>query len=163
QLTFRCWTPFAIWYGWRFLREPSGGVLFRCLFCIAWQFIAAVYVGWFVAFGLRCAGLLLLTNRDTRTRLLRFVRERPLAAGAAAVPGPCKGLLVAAVGTPSLRAKEGFQREVGEAISGCPRWNSWLAVPPGTLWDPPVESIPPPGNGEHYLGGGLTFLMLAAL
>ena len=73
QLTYRCWTPFALWYGWRFLREPCGGVLFRCLFCLVWQFFAVVYVGWFVALGLGFAGLwLLVTNRDSRTRLWRL-------------------------------------------------------------------------------------------
>jgi hypothetical protein len=161
QLTYRCWTPFAIWYGWRFLREPSGGALFGCLFCIAWQFIAVVYVGWFVAFGLGCVSvILLLTNRDSRTRLWRFVRERPLAA---ACPVLLNGLLVAAVVVPYLRANQGYQREPGEALVGAPRWNSWLAVPPGTLWHPLVESIPPPLNGEHFLGGGLAFLALATL
>jgi hypothetical protein len=161
QLTYRCWTPFAIWYGWRFLREPSGGLLFRCLFCIAWQFLAVVYVGWFVAFGLGCAALLLLlTNRDSRVRLWRFVRQRPLAALA---PVLVNGLLVAAVVIPYMRANQGFSRQFGEALGNSPRWNSWLSVPPGTLWHPLVQSIPPPPGGEQYLGGGLTFLTILLL
>jgi hypothetical protein len=161
QLTFRCWAPFAIYFAWRFSREPSASLLFRCLICIVWQFFAVVYAGWFLAFGLACFGIALLGgDRETRARLWRFGRERPLAV---IVPVLVNAALLAALVIPYLRANQGYRREFGEVLAGLPRWNSWLSVPPGTLWHSLLGPVTLDMGGEGYLCGGLTFLVLGVL
>jgi len=158
QLCPRWWFPFGIWYTWRFLQQPSGWLLYCAGFCIAAQFITAVYIGWFLGFALGLVCLCaLIFNQETRSRIGNFVRNSPISA---IVPVLLNAVLVGAVAIPYMRVNRGSERTFGDALTGLPHWNSWLSAPPGTLWSSLLEPVTMGKGGEGYLFSGVCGLIL---
>jgi hypothetical protein len=98
-----------------------------------------------------------MIDRTTRRNLIAFARFRPLSA---ILPFVCAALTIAPVVLSYMEANEGFTRKFSEVMYGMPHWNSWLSVPPGTLWYYIVEPINLDRGGEQFLFGGLVCLLL---
>jgi len=126
-------TPFAIWYFWKLLQQPDRRTWVMLLVMCAWQLLAGIHLGWFLAFAL-AAWLIfaVLLDRSIARRLLQFTRRNPvfflLSSGAVA-------------GTMLLFFRHYF---IGNhliplgfdvSLSFAPVVASWFAATPHSLWD----------------------------
>jgi hypothetical protein len=132
HMTVQYFSPFAVWYAWAFLREPTARRWALLIGLVVMQILASLHLGWFLGFGLLIfTGWVLAVEPGSWARALEFVRRRPLAT---VVP-----LLLAALvlglyarnfylGTPAPRS-------YWEAAVYCPYPDGWFVGTPGSLWD----------------------------
>src|SRR5262245_27062093 len=108
QMTVQYFSPFAVWYSWSFLREPTGQRWALTVALVAIQILASLHLGWFLGFGLAIFAIwALAVEPGSWPRVREFVRRRPLAT---AIPLLAAGLVVGLYahnyyrGTPDNRA-----------------------------------------------------------
>lgn len=124
-------SPFAVWYAWSMLREPSPRRWTLLVSLCAMQILAGLHLGWFLVFGLSIFVIWgLFVEAGSTRRLWEFVRRRPIAfLLPLAIAIVAVGLYARNFyrGTPSPRA-------YWEAAMYCPYIDGWFVATPGTLW-----------------------------
>jgi hypothetical protein len=132
HMTVQYFSPFAVWYAWEFLREPTARRWGLLLGLVVMQILAGLYLGWFLGFGLLIfVAWVLSVEPGSWARAREFARRRPL--------GTVVPLLLAALvlglyarnfykGTPGPRPYE-------EAAGYCPYPDAWVVATPGSLYD----------------------------
>jgi len=131
QLMPQFFSPFAVWYAWAFLREPSPRRWALLVGLTAWQFLASIHLGWFLGFGLGIFAIwVLIVERGSRSRMIAFARQRPMAI---ALP-----ILIGA-SVIGLYARTFYQaaperREYFQAAGYAPYIDGWFVALPGSFW-----------------------------
>jgi hypothetical protein len=132
HMTVQYFSPFAVWYFWSFLREPSARRWALTIGLVTIQILASLHLGWFLGFGLAIFAIwTLCVEPGSWTRLREFVRRRPVAT---VIPLLAAALVLGLYarnfyrGTPSTRA-------FWEAAGYCPYPDAWVVGTPGSLWD----------------------------
>jgi hypothetical protein len=152
HLMVQYFSPFAVWYAWAFLREPTARRWALLVFLVAIQVLASVHLGWFLCFGLAifaCLGQ--FVEVGSWRRVGNFVRRRPLATIA---PVLAAGMIVAAYarnfykGVPEPRA-------YWQAAAYCPYPDRWFVATPGGLWEDHLSPRPYDAVPEAKLFQGL--------
>ena len=124
-------TPFAIWYAWAFLREPSARRWILLVMLCAWQILAGLHLGWFLGFGLLifvCWGL--SVEAGSLRRVWDFFRRRPLAT---VLPVLAAGAIVGLYARNFYHGVPGT-RAYWEASMYCPYPDGFLVATPGSGW-----------------------------
>lgn len=131
QLMPQFFSPFAVWYAWGFLTEPTVRRWWLLWFLGAWQVLASLHLGWFLGFGLCIfAGWGLAVEAGSWRRVRTFFRERPIAA---LVPVLLAGLVVGAYARNFYRGNP-ERRGYSEAVAYLPPPDAWVVGAPGSLW-----------------------------
>jgi hypothetical protein len=124
-------SPFAAWYAWACLREPTPRRWWFLVGLVTWQILASLHLGWFLGVGLLIfVGWGLAVEPGSWARVKSFVRGRPVAM---VVPLLAAGLILGLYarnfyhGTPGSRA-------YWEAAMYCPYIDGWFVATPGSLW-----------------------------
>jgi hypothetical protein len=124
-------SPFAVWYAWSMLREPSGRRWALLVSLCAMQILAGLHLGWFLVFGLSIFFIWgLVVEPGSLRRLGVFIRRYPIAVLLpVAIAGVAVGLYARNFyrGAPSPRA-------YWEAAMYCPYIDGWFVATPGSLW-----------------------------
>ncbi len=150
--------PFAAWYFWKLLHEPSRRAWLLLLVLTAWQLLASVHLGWFLMFSL---GIWFLSvcwfDWGTIRRCCGFAREQRwflLAASLIWMVGLWLFFRNYYIGNGTER------REYSLCLYYMPYPTTWLACPPHTLWELHLA----PGEKEHFverhLGMGIGYALL---
>lgn len=131
HLMAQYFSPFAIWYAWEFMREPTARRWTMIVGLCALQILASLHLGWFLGFGLAIFVIwTLFVEPGTRSRLWRFVRYRPIAL---LLP-----VLIAAIAVGSYARNfyhgAPHHRTWWEAAMYCPYPDGWLTATPGSIW-----------------------------
>jgi hypothetical protein len=131
HLMVQYFSPFAVWYAWAFLREPTARRWALLIALSAWQVLASLHLGWFLLFGLLIfVGWGFAVEAGSWGRVWGFARRRPVATllpllAAAVIVGLYARNFY--VGTPGKRA-------YWEAAMYGPYPDGWLMATPGSLW-----------------------------
>jgi hypothetical protein len=131
HLMVQYFSPFAVWYAWAFLQEPTARRWALLIGLAAWQVLAGLHLGWFLLFGLLIfVSWGFAVEAGSRRRVWGFVRRRPVAT---LLPLLAAGIIVGLyarnfyVGTPGKRA-------YWEAAMYGPYPDGWVMATPGSLW-----------------------------
>lgn len=163
QMIGRFWMPFAAYYAWALVTDPTPKALNRLLGSVFLQCLTCFYSGWFLAVGMLVfVPALGVFFRGAPARLRLFVTERP-----GAVIGICVlwGAAMAALFVPY----KVYNPSDGYDYSGCfgylPAPAAWLTGPDGSKWSKALAGVSRP---EHYecklfCGFGVYALTFAAL
>jgi hypothetical protein len=131
QLLPHVFAPFAVWYAWRLVQEPTVRRWTLLLGLIAGQIFASLHLGWFLWFGFVVFfSLVLAFAPETRQRLVRFVREqwwRLL------IPTALVALAVGAYAYPFYRGTP-ERRDYGNVIPYAPLIDCWFVAVNDNFW-----------------------------
>jgi hypothetical protein len=131
HLMVQYFSPFAIWYAWEFLREPSARRWSTSIGLCTMQVLASLHLGWFLGLGMvifACYGLIVAPGN--RGRVWQFMRSRPMAT---IVPLLVAGVVVGLYARNFYRGTPGT-RAYWEAAYFCPRPDCWFTATSGSLW-----------------------------
>jgi len=149
--------PFAVWYAWTFLREPSTRRWAMLVGLSAAQVFASLHLGWFLGLGLGVfLGLGLCSETGSCRRVWRFAISHPLGILAPLVTsGVAVGWYASNFyrGAPSPRA-------YWESAFYCPFFDHWFAAADGSLWSDHLTWRNPEDLGEKRLFQGFTVYAL---
>jgi hypothetical protein len=153
HLMVQYFSPFAVWYAWAFLHEPTARRWALLIALSAWQVLASLHLGWFLVFGLLIfAAWGFAVEAGSWQRVWRFVRARPvltvlpLLAGAIVVGLYARHFYS---GTPGHRA-------YWEAAMYGPYPDGWFVATPGSLWADHLTWRHPDEFPEKMLFQGFT-------
>ncbi len=131
QLMPQYFSPFAVWYAWAFLREPTVRRWILLVSLGVLQVFASLHLGWFLGFGLSifaCWGLFF--DAGSWARIRAFVRRRPVAT---ILPVLVAALVVGAYARNFYRGTP-RPRTYWEAATYGPYIDGWFVAAPGSLW-----------------------------
>lgn len=153
HLMVQYFSPFAVWYAWAFLHEPTARRWTLLVFLIAIQILAGLHLGWFLGFGLLIFVLLAFrVEAGSWSRAWNFARTRPLVT---IVPVLIAVLVVGAYARNFYKGVPGT-RAYWEAAMYCPYPDGWFVATPGSFW---ADHLTPRSAGvfpEKALFQGLT-------
>ena len=131
QLMPHYFSPFAVWYAWTFVREPSVRRWWLLITLWVLQVFASLHLGWFLGFGLLIFAIwALIVEPGSGNRFRQFGARRPVAA---LVPLLVAGAVVGAYARNYYRGTPG-DRSYLEAAMYCPYPDGWVVATPGSLW-----------------------------
>jgi hypothetical protein len=124
-------SPFAVWYAWQFLCEPSTRRWTLLVSLSVLQIFASLHLGWFLGLSTMIfVALGLCVEVGSWRRVREFARSRPI--------GLVVPLLVGAI-VVGMYARNFYRgapapREYGHALFYCPCPDHWFVAPPGSIW-----------------------------
>jgi len=131
QLMPHYFSPFAVWYAWSFVCEPSVRRGWLLITLCVMQVFASLHLGWFLGFGLLIFAIwAVVVEPGSGQRLWQFARRRPVAM---LVPLLLAGTVIGAYARNYYRGTPG-DRSYLEAAMYCPYPDGWLVATPGSLW-----------------------------
>lgn len=161
QLLPQYFSPFAVWYAWACLRDPTARRWVTLIGLVTAQILASLHLGWFLGLGLLImVAWGLIVEPGSRGRVWRFVRGQPVAT---VLP------LVAAATTLAPYAQHFYRgtpdtRAYWEAAMFCPYPDGWFVAAPHSLWADHLTPRDPDVFAEQMLFQGFTVygVLLAA-
>ncbi|MBE9012460.1 hypothetical protein IQ250_19875, partial [Pseudanabaenaceae cyanobacterium LEGE 13415] len=161
QLLPQFFTPLALLFIWKFLRQPTPNRLRLALACIFLQVAAGIYLGWFLLVSLLIfVPLLLWFDRASLKNTVEFVQQhwRSTLTTFAVWFGALLMLL-----SPYLKMSKLLgARPFAELEVMLPRLTSWIYPFPNTLWYPSLSPLSKnlPFPHEHHIFMGFTVYVL---
>ena len=163
QLMPQYFSPFAIWYAWMMLKDPSIRRWITFLGLCVIQILASLHLGWFLGFSLLifvACGFFVEAGSFRRVR--EFVQGKPIAT---MLPLLIAAVLLGMYARNFYRGTPG-SRSYWEAAAYTPYPDGWFVSPPGNIWGDhftprDVEQFPEkmlfPGFAAYgiFLVGGL--------
>lgn len=160
HMTVQYFSPFAVWYAWSFLREPTARRWALAVALVAVQILAGLHLGWFLGFGLVIfAAWTLAVEPGSWRRLREFAGRRPVAT---VVPPLAAGLVLGLYAANFYRGTPG-SRAYWEAAMYCPYPDGWLVATPGSLWSDHLTWRHPDEFPEKMLFQGFTVYAVFAI
>ena len=142
QLMPQYFSPFAVWYAWGFLREPSARRWGLLIGLAAIQVFASLHLGWFLGLGLMVfVGIGFVAEAGSFRRVRAFVRAHPLSI---VMPLLIAGLLLGMYARNFYRGAPST-RSYWEAEAYTPSPDGWFVSPPGSIW---ADHLTPRGVEE---------------
>lgn len=132
QLFPNVFAPFAVWYAWRFLQEPTTYRWTMMLVLVGWQILAGLHLGWFLWFGVFLLYLCAMATSGTSRNLCwQWVKRHPV------------GALLPALGVAAILGlyAKNFYRGAPErrlyenAYHYAPTFDAWFVAPEQSLWE----------------------------
>jgi hypothetical protein len=143
QLLPQFMSPFAVWYAWAVIKEPTARRWALLVGLTAWQVLASLHLGWFLGLGLAIfAGWALAVEAGCRARIWAFVRTRPVAF---VLPVVLAGLVVGGYARTFYKAAP-ERREYWQAAGYAPYIDGWFVAYEGSLW----RDVLTPRNVENF-------------
>jgi hypothetical protein len=158
QLLPHVFAPFAVWYFWKFLRQPDRRSWLLILVLTAWQLLASIHLGWFLLFALALLFLILgAIDCGIFVRFGGFLKHNPLFA---------VGTLGLWLGGLWLFFRNYYignadvRRHYLECLFFMPEWTAWFAAPPHSLWGLHLVPGDESQYQERHLFTGIGFYAL---
>lgn len=152
QLMPQFMSPFAVWYAWAVVRDPTARRWALLVGLTAWQVLASLHLGWFLGLGLGIfAAWALAVEAGCRARVWSFARTRPVAT---VVPVLLAGLVVGGYARTFYKAAP-ERREYWQAAGYGPYIDGWFVAQPGSLWADRLTPRPVENFSEKQLFQGV--------
>ncbi|HVK09698.1 MAG TPA: hypothetical protein VM597_13065 [Gemmataceae bacterium] len=160
QLIPQFMSPFAVWYAWSMVQDPTPRRWALLVGLTSWQILASLHLGWFLGFGLAIfAGWALCVEAGCGRRVWTFVRTRPVAFG---VPVVLAGVVVGGYARTFYKAAP-ERREYWQAASYAPYIDGWFVAYDGSLWRDVLTPRPVENFSEKQLFQGFGALAVMAV
>ena len=160
QLFPQFYSPFAIWYAWAVLREPSRRRWTILVAVVSLQVFSSLHLGWFLGLGIAIFACFAFgVERSSLGRVWSFVRHQPVVA---ILPVLVAGLCLGAYARNFYRGTP-ERREFAEVARYLPFPDGWIVAPPNSLWADALTPRPMDDFGERCLFQGVVLYALIVL